>query len=85
MEALKEERRRWNCASFGTFLRLPRNCTSPAPQNEWESRSHRCPQQIQRLESELGIDLFTRDNRGVTLTEAGKVFVDGARQDGGRS
>ena len=37
-------------------------------------------QQIQRLESDLGIALFTRDNRGVTLTEAGKALTDGARR-----
>lgn len=37
-------------------------------------------QQIQRLEAELGIALFTRDNRGVTLTEAGSAFLDGARR-----
>jgi DNA-binding transcriptional LysR family regulator len=37
-------------------------------------------QQIQRLESELGIALFTRDNRGVALTEAGIAFLDGARR-----
>ena len=37
-------------------------------------------QQIQRLEAELGIALFTRDNRGVALTEAGNAFLDGARR-----
>lgn len=37
-------------------------------------------QQIQRLEAELGIALFTRDNRGVALTEAGSAFLDGARR-----
>jgi LysR family transcriptional regulator, hca operon transcriptional activator len=36
--------------------------------------------QIRRLETELGVELFNRDNRGVTLSRAGEVFFDRARR-----
>ena len=36
-------------------------------------------QQIQQLERELGVMLFTRANRRVTLTAAGAAFLEGAR------
>jgi len=34
---------------------------------------------IQRLETEVGAELFERDNRSVALTEAGRTFLDYAR------
>jgi LysR family nitrogen assimilation transcriptional regulator len=37
-------------------------------------------QQLLRLEDEVGIQLFNRTARGVTLTEAGRVFQGHARQ-----
>lgn len=37
-------------------------------------------QQIQQLERELGVSLFLRANRRVTLTAAGEAFLEGARR-----
>ncbi|MEQ8691422.1 MAG: LysR family transcriptional regulator [Pseudomonadales bacterium] len=36
--------------------------------------------QIQQLELELGVELFTRHRKGVTLTPAGEAFLEEARQ-----
>lgn len=37
-------------------------------------------QQIQKLESELGVSLMARSNRGVALTPAGEALLEGARR-----
>jgi len=36
--------------------------------------------QIRKLETDIGAELFLREGRGVSLTDAGRVFLDRARQ-----
>src|SRR6202007_3020265 len=36
--------------------------------------------QVQALEDEIGVDLFKRSPRGVTLTAEGKLFLEEARK-----
>jgi DNA-binding transcriptional LysR family regulator len=37
-------------------------------------------QQIRKLETELGVSLFVRNGNGISLTDAGKVFLEGSRK-----
>ena len=50
-----------------------------AAQNLYASQSN-LSTAIKELEQELGITVFTRSNRGVTLTNDGQEFIDYARQ-----
>jgi LysR family transcriptional regulator, hca operon transcriptional activator len=36
--------------------------------------------QMRKLEEDVGVDLFVREGRGIALTDAGRVFLDGARK-----
>ena len=36
-------------------------------------------QQLKKLEQELGMPLFQRGKQGLTLTDAGKIYIAGAR------
>ena len=40
-------------------------------------------QQISDLEDELAVKLFTRNSRGVELTEAGRAYLKGVRRSAG--
>ena len=58
-------------AELGSFNAAARrlHCTQPAVSD-----------QVRRLESELGVSLFARAGRGLTLTSAGRVFLNHAER-----
>ena len=58
-------------AELGAFNAAARrlHCTQPAVSD-----------QVRRLESELGVSLFARAGRGLTLTSAGRVFLSHAER-----
>ncbi|HEY1567678.1 MAG TPA: LysR family transcriptional regulator [Solirubrobacteraceae bacterium] len=58
-------------AQLGSFNAAARalHCTQPAVSD-----------QVRRLESELGVSLFARAGRGLTLTSAGRVFLSHAER-----
>ena len=58
-------------AELGSFNSASRalHCTQPAVSD-----------QVRRLESELGVSLFARAGRGLTLTTAGRVFLSHAER-----
>lgn len=58
-------------AELGSFNAAARalHCTQPAVSD-----------QVRRLESELGVSLFARAGRGLTLTNAGRVFLSHAER-----
>jgi DNA-binding transcriptional LysR family regulator len=58
-------------AELGSFNAAARalHCTQPAVSD-----------QVRRLESELGVSLFARAGRGLTLTTAGRVFLSHAER-----
>jgi DNA-binding transcriptional LysR family regulator len=58
-------------AELGSFNAAARSlhCTQPAVSD-----------QVRRLESELGVSLFARAGRGLTLTSAGRVFLSHAQR-----
>ena len=37
-------------------------------------------QQVSKLEARLGVPLFSRDKQGLSLTQAGKVYVENAKK-----
>lgn len=62
------------------FLNLceTRNFAKTANQNHMSPST--LSRQIQRIEAELGVSLFVRDNRQVDLTEAGQAFISFAQK-----
>lgn len=60
-----------NVADYGSF--------SKAEENSFISKQAMF-KQVSRLEDEVGCPLFIRSKTGVTLSEAGKIFYDGAKE-----
>lgn len=69
-----------NFTDLKLFLHLceTKNFAKTATQNHMSPST--LSRQIQRMEEELGQPLFVRDNRQVTLTEAGEKFIPFAQQ-----
>lgn len=66
----------WSCAISATSGRSPRSYILPEPPDGLGLLSPPLTQQIKALEAEIGTALFRRAGRGITLTEAGKAFMD---------
>ena len=53
--------------------------TSNAAERRLRTAQPSLSRQIRDLESEVGVKLLERKARGITLTKAGRVFLDHAR------
>ena len=69
----------WSYASCGRSSPSPRSCTSVAPRSGSIVAQPSVSQQIRTLEQTLGVRLFERNRRGVTLTPAGEALLEEAR------
>lgn len=65
---------------FQTCIRAARTGSLTRAAEELYLSKQAVKKQIDSLEAELGFPLFRRSSRGLTLTEAGRQFIDGVGQ-----
>ena len=71
---------RWNCAACSYFVRIAELGSITRAASHLRVAQPALTRQVQRLEDELGVALFTRVNRGVRLTDAGAELHDSANR-----
>ena len=64
--------------SLGYFVRIAELGSITRAASHLRVAQPALTRQVQRLEDELGVALFTRVNRGVRLTEAGQKLLESA-------